>query len=57
MAEGSQKEHNEQKPGKYDISRAQLPHTVYLGYLTGTETKENDLKSNIIKMIEAFKDE
>ena len=33
------------------------PSTANLGYPNTTKAQENDLKSNLIKMIEAFKEE
>ena len=52
------KEHNQQEPGQYDTSKAQLLTTVSPGYpFNTTETQDNYLKSNLTEMIEAFKEE
>jgi hypothetical protein len=42
---------NQQEPGQYGTTRAQLSCHVYPNT---TKAQEDDLKSNLIKMIEAF---
>lgn len=53
MAKGQ--EHNQQKPGQYGTTRIQLSY--YSKDSNTSELKENTLKSNLKKMIEAFKEE
>ena len=57
MAKGHQKNTNN-KTEQYDTFRThRYPITASLGYSNTAEAQENDLKSNLIKMIEAFKEE
>jgi hypothetical protein len=53
---GSWKKHNQQKSRQYDTFRAQLLY-YSPGYPNTTEAQENGLKSNRIRMAEAFKEE
>jgi hypothetical protein len=43
--------------GNMTPSKPSYPPTTYFGYLNETEAQEEDLKSNYINMIEAFKRE
>jgi hypothetical protein len=51
------KEHNQQKQNNMTISGHSYLTTASPGYPNTTETQENDLKHNLMKIIGAFKEE
>ena len=57
MAKGPQKNTINKSQGNMAPSEHSYPTTPSPGYPNTTKTQENDLKSNLIKMIEAFKEE
>jgi hypothetical protein len=48
---------NQQAPGQYGTTITQLSYCASTGYTNIAEAQENDLKSNLLEIIEAFKDE
>jgi hypothetical protein len=50
-------EPKEQEQRQYETFRASYPITASPGYANTTKTQENDLKSTLIKMIDAFQNE
>jgi hypothetical protein len=55
MAKGPQR-NSQLKQGQYDTLEHNYPTTPSAGNPNTTEAQEKDLKSNPIKMIEAFKE-
>jgi len=57
MAKGPRKKTINESQGNVTPPENSYSTTARLGYPNTTEAEENDLKSNLIKMIEAFKEE
>jgi hypothetical protein len=57
MAKGQHKNTINKSQGSKAPTEPSYPITASPGYFNTTEAQENDLKSNLVKMIESFEDE